>query len=320
MNFRLPARAAVLALAAALALSGCGSGSDGGDEPTSSPTPAATGPSAVDTAAVAGIKVDGDAGAEPTLSFDAPLSVSTATTRLVDAGDGEPLEDGQELAIHFVAFSGVDASRVGSTWEEGEGATDLIIFGDPQLGVINDVLTGANVGARALIANPMTGADGTTQTSIMLIEVASATTLPTRAEGEAVTPAEGLPVVTLDENGKPSIEFPEGFEAPTELVAQTLIKGTGAVVEETQQVVAHYTGWTLDGEVFDSSWERDMPAIFGLQQVIQGWTEGLAGQTVGSQVLLVIPAELAYGEASDTNTHSLAGEALVFVVDILDAQ
>jgi len=71
-----------------------------------------------------------------------------------------------------------------------------------------------------------------------------------------------------------------------------------------------------DGSVFDSSWDRPEPAIFGLDQVIQGWSMGLAGQTVGSQVLLVIPADLAYGEMG--SEPDIPPDApLVFVVDIL---
>jgi peptidylprolyl isomerase len=323
VNLRLSAGAAALALVAALALTGCASDSDSGDaaSPTASPTESPTGaasPTSADIAAVAGIKVEGDAGAEPKLVFDAPFTVSTATTRLIDKGDGAPLEDGQSLSIHFVAFNGKDATRIGSTWEEAQGATDSITLGDPTLGVINDVLTGQNVGARAIVANPSTDADGTATASIMLLEVADAKTIPSRAEGEAVTPAEGLPTVTLADDGEPSIDIPEGYADPTELVVQTLIKGSGPVVKDTQSITAHYTGWTLDGTVFDSSWERGTPATFSLQQVIKGWTEGLAGQTVGSQVLLVIPASLAYGEAGSSD-HQLAGKTLVFVVDILDA-
>jgi peptidylprolyl isomerase len=321
VNFRLPARATALALAAALALTACGSGSDGGDtpSPTSSPTGDVS-PSAADVAALASVKVDGEAGAEPKLVFDAPLTVSAITTRLVADGDGAALEDGQRISAQVVVFNGQDGSRNASTWQENQGQADSFTLGDTALGAINDVLADAHVGARVLVASPQTGTDGTVATSLMFFEVVDAKTIPARAEGEAVTPAEGLPTVTLDDTGKPSIDIPEGYEAPTELVAQTLIKGSGPVVEDTQSITAHYTGWTLDGEVFDSSWERGTPATFSLQQVIAGWTQGLAGQTVGSQVLLVIPADLAYGEASDTNTSQLAGETLIFVVDILDAQ
>src|SRR5690625_6332175 len=78
----------------------------------------------------------------------------------------------------------------------------------------------------------------------------------------------------------------------------------------------HYTGWTWsDGEQFDSSWERGAPFSFvqGAEQVITGWDEQLLDVPVGSQVMLVIPPEDAYGDQGE-----LAGETLVFVIDILD--
>ena len=63
----------------------------------------------------------------------------------------------------------------------------------------------------------------------------------------------------------------------------------------------NYTGWLWDGTQFDSSWDRGEPATFALTGVIAGWTQGLVGQTVGSQVLLVIPPDLGYGDqASET--------------------
>ena len=67
---------------------------------------------------------------------------------------------------------------------------------------------------------------------------------------------------------------------------------------------------------FDSSWERGAPFSFvqGGGQVIAGWDENLLDLTVGSQVMLVIPPEEAYGDQGE-----LAGETLIFVVDVLDA-
>ncbi|MFB9955262.1 FKBP-type peptidyl-prolyl cis-trans isomerase [Cellulomonas denverensis] len=133
-------------------------------------------------------------------------------------------------------------------------------------------------------------------------------------EGEAVAPAEGLPTVTLAEDGEPSITPVDG-DAPTELIVQPLIKGTGPEVTSTGTVVANYSGWLWDGTSFDSSWSRGAPTAFGLNQVIAGWTQGLAGQTVGSQVLLIIPPDLGYGDEDQDSIPG--GSTLIFVVDIL---
>lgn len=312
MKLRRLSSVSALALAAALALTACG-----GDDSPNQDGPATIGdqPTQADIDAVNAVVVEGDAGAEPTLTFNYPLNVSARTSRLLDRGTGAPLEDGQQLSIQFVLVNGTDGERFGSTWVEGEGQTDTITLGDPALGIINDVLTGANVGARALIANPMPTPDGRMETSLMLIEVVDARNILTRAEGRPVTPEPGLPTVTLDADGAPSIEFPPNYNPGNELIVQTLIEGNGAVVRETDSITAHYTGWTLDDQVFDSSWARHTPAWFPLQNVIPGWTQGLTGQTVGSQVLLIIPPAMAYGE--DEGAHPLGGQTLVFVVDIL---
>ena len=125
-----------------------------------------------------------------------------------------------------------------------------------------------------------------------------------------------LPKVTLAKNGKPSIDM-NGYKGSDSLVSQDLIKGKGAVVKDTQSVMAHYTGWLLDGTQFDSSWDRGQSSAFSLDSVIKGWKQGLAGHTVGSQVLLVVPPSLGYGNKDQEKIP--ANSTLVFVVDILAA-
>ena len=149
--------------------------------------------------------------------------------------------------------------------------------------------------------------------------VPPATMRRARAEGTPVEPAPGLPVVTLAETGEPSIDA-AGVAEPTELVVQPLITGAGAPVESGQTVTFHYSGWLLDGTPFDSSWANGAPFTtrIGTGDVIAGWDQGLVGQTVGSQVLLVIPGDLAYGPAGRAPVIP-PDATLIFVVDILSA-
>ncbi|SKC35109.1 FKBP-type peptidyl-prolyl cis-trans isomerase [Krasilnikoviella flava] len=323
MKLRTSAAATALALAAALTLTACADDSGDGATPSasasSSAAPETPAPTKEDVAALESVKVEGEAGKEPKLSFKAPLEVSTATSRVIDEGDGAELAEGMKVTIDFVGYLGADGKSQGSTW--AQKAPQSFVLGDASYGVLTEPLQGQKVGSRVLVAFPSQDAQGQAVTAVNLIEVTDAKKIPTRAEGEAVEPEKGLPTVTLDDSGKPSVEIPKGYEAPKDLVSQPLIKGDGAKVKEGQTITAQYTGWTLDGKSFDSSWERGTPASFPIAQgqVIDGWVKGLAGQTVGSQVLLVIPAEQAYGaEKSDDN--ELAGQPLVFVVDILDAQ
>ncbi len=143
-----------------------------------------------------------------------------------------------------------------------------------------------------------------------------------RATGTAVTPPAGLPTVALDGTGKPTITIPAGVAAPSSLVIQPLVVGTGPVVEAGQTVVVHYTGIIYgSGKQFDSSWDRGQPADFviGQGQVIPGWDKGIVGQTVGSQLLLVIPPADGYGTSGQSSAGISGTDTLVFVVDILDA-
>ena len=170
-------------------------------------------------------------------------------------------------------------------------------------------------GPQAALADAGVEAD---DTLVILVDVVSAG--PARAQGTTVTPPEGLPAVTLDEAGAPTIAVPAGVPAPTELVAQTLIQGDGPEVTADQTVLAHYTGAIYGtGAVFDSSWERGEPSSFPLSGVIEGWTTGLTGKTVGSQVLLVVPPAQGYKEAGQPAAGISGTDTLVFVVDILAA-
>lgn len=82
---------------------------------------------------------------------------------------------------------------------------------------------------------------------------------------------------------------------PSGLASRVLRPGTGtAHPGATSRVTVHYTGWTTDGAMFDSSRTRGEPATFPLDRVIQGWTEGVQLMVVGEQRRFWIPEALAY--------------------------
>jgi len=96
----------------------------------------------------------------------------------------------------------------------------------------------------------------------------------------------------LAENGKKEgvVTLPSGLQY------QVLREGNGKRPKATDSVKCHYEGFLIDGTVFDSSVQRGEPAVFGLQQVIAGWTEGLQLMQEGAKYRFFIPYRLAYGE------------------------
>lgn len=315
---RTPLRVAAAALALSLTLAACSGESATDADPTPSATStdlpeAEQSPSAEDVAAMEGIEVAGDPGSEPTITLpETPFNVSAAVARVLDEGTGEDIAEGDIVDLHSVWVNGEDGENQASSWSSG--APEQVVVSAAALApVLTDILVGGKVGTRFAFAVP--GSE--TGASVAVAEVVGKR--PGRAEGTAVEPAAGLPTVTLGEDGEPSIETVDG-DPPTELVVQPLIEGEGPAVESGQTLLAHYSGWLWDGTSFDSSWSRDTPTPFGIGtgQVIPGWDEGLVGQKVGSQVLLIVPPDKGYGdEGSGENIPG--GSTLIFVVDILGA-
>lgn len=98
---------------------------------------------------------------------------------------------------------------------------------------------------------------------------------------------------------------------------EVLSEGDGPQPTESDTVVVHYEGTTIDGTVFDSSYERDNPATLPLNGVIQGWQEGLQLMKEGAKYKLYIPAQLAYGEQGAGGRIG-PNEALIFEVELLE--
>ena len=116
-------------------------------------------------------------------------------------------------------------------------------------------------------------------------------------------------------DGTPVIAAGSGSEPSSKVLVKTLKEGDGAVVCPGATIKAHYVGALWDGTVFDSSYKRGEPSEFSLNQVVKGWTYGLAHTRVGDRVELVIPASLGYGGQARGNIP--ANSTLVFVVDIV---
>lgn len=333
-------RSAALILALVLVAAACGD--DGGDVLTADEEDAeeagapVSGEAAGDDPSLDAITVTGTFGESLTVEVDEEFSTDTTYRRVLEEGDGDPVEAGQSVTFENAAVNGRDGTEFDNSYTDEGAGSPTIVMDETQIipGLVRGLLD-VPVGSRVLIAAapqdafqaqggiPDLGveADDTVIFAVDVLEAATPAEPLARAEGTPVEPEPGLPTVELDGDGKPTITVPEG-DPPAELVVQPLIEGEGPEVQAGQTLTAHYTGiiWA-SGEQFDSSWDRGEPSDFqiGVGAVIAGWDEGLIGQPVGSQVLLVIPPDQGYGPQGNEQAGISGTDTLVFVVDILAA-
>lgn len=277
----------------------------------------------------------------PTVTFDAPLNATAAGAKVLEEGDGAEIKANQNVSYKLAGYNTEDGKEVGNIFASEPqilSLTEEMKNADPE---IYNILLGSKVGSwvayvRPTPATPAPEAEGEGGSSapaepakaseVLVLKVVGAEDIPPtpeparmleKAEVDKLEADGALPTVKFSE-GKPAITIPEGKEAPEGLAVQVLKQGDGKTLTEESTITADYAGvrWE-DGEVFDSSYDRGEAASFSLNEVIPGWTQGLAGQKVGSQVVLSIPSSLAYGD--DPATGRPTGP-LVFVVDIKSAK
>jgi FKBP-type peptidyl-prolyl cis-trans isomerase len=294
-----------------LLLTACGGGQPAAPEPTSQ--------SAGETAKLDSLKLteNGDKKA-PKVEFTKPLDVTEPTVKVVTEGSGERVKANQIAEVSVLALNGKDGSTLDDTFAKEPQAIELSDDFKTKSPIIYNAFVGAKIGSHLALAAPAQAASqgaAAQPSQLLIIKVLSAKDAPKvldKPEGDTVTPPAGLPTVT-EKDGVPELNV-KGVAAPKKLIAQDLIKGKGAEVKATDTLTVNYVGVALaSGKKFDSSFDRKEKASFPLNNVIKGWTQGLAGKTVGSRVLLVIPKDLAYGNAGQGD----AKGDLVFVVDIL---
>jgi peptidylprolyl isomerase len=158
-----------------------------------------------------------------------------------------------------------------------------------------------------------------------LVATAAVFALASTACGTTSTPevletaTDAAPDSELDLQTKPEFIVDTNAPAPSALVIEDLIVGTGDEAVAGSAISVHYVGKALStGAQFDASWDRGSTFDFnlGAGQVIAGWDQGFAGMKVGGRRKLTIPASLGYGDRG-AGADIKPGETLVFVVDLL---
>ena len=135
-----------------------------------------------------------------------------------------------------------------------------------------------------------------------------------KAEAEAMGAAlreEGEVFLKMNAEKEGVVVLPSGLQY------KVIAEGAGKKPKATDKVKCHYEGTLLNGVKFDSSYDRNEPAVFGLNQVIAGWTEGVQLMSEGSKYEFYIPYNLAYGEQGAPGAIPPYA-TLKFVVELLE--
>lgn len=281
---------------------------------------------------------EGGAGLDKiTVSKDATpkVEVPTDTTakkteaKVIEEGSGDEIAEGDMVILNYVAINGRTGKQFDSSYAAGSASTFTLVDTNVLPGFIK-ALDGQKVGSRILaVIPPEDGFDQAQEsfdlkkddTMVFVFDIVGK--VPSEATGEAKDLPDDLPSLTLDDDGHPS-GFKKTDKTPakqTKASSHVVIEGSGDTIEADQVVSVQYVGQVYpDGKVFDSSWSRGTAATFQLSegQLIKCWTDELVGQKVGSRVVLVCPADTAYGD-DGSGEDIKPGDTLMFAIDLLDA-
>ncbi|MFM1983958.1 MAG: hypothetical protein RL723_393 [Actinomycetota bacterium] len=309
-----------VALAASLSISlgACANGSNAGFSNIKATCEEFVGGNAIDQ-----VKVTGAFGTVPEATFTSPLSSDKIETKVLSEGSGPAFTGDQFVELEFMAINGGTGAKLQATKFDGTDFSSQVIASG-QYPDFCHALSGVKAGSRVAVLFPAALAHksegnaesgiGKDDSVIYVIDVRKVY-LP-YATGEAQPAQAGFPSIVRAENGTPGITQLK-TDAPKEFKLETLIKGAGEAVSQGDSITVHYSGFVWGGEKFDSSWDRGQPAQFQLSQgqLIAGFIKALDGQTVGSQVVAVIPPTEGYGDQEQGTIP--ANSTLIFVIDIL---
>ncbi len=302
--------------------------------------------------AIPGVTVsEGDV---PKITVDEPVEVETGDPKVatLKEGDGRKVAKGDYFRANYIFADGKTGEELESSYEapaEGTPASSRVFEMTPMdeatsqsapglPGGLIDALSDTTVGSTVLVAltaedffgkeyYEQAEAQGAldqvqyAKDDILLFYLDVEGSIDVKAdatpEGKKTKLPAGVPSPVVDGDQVTKLDG-AGATEPVADGVFPVITGDGATVEADDYVYANYVGQLYpNGEVFDSSFERDAPALFPLTGVIPCWANELTGQKVGSRVVLTCTSESAYGPDGGGGGTIPPNSPLTFVVDIV---
>lgn len=304
-------RILLASVAASLFLAGCGSSdSDGGKS---------------SSAELSSIKVS--EAKTPKITVPKGFAVTKTETEVVKDGGGDVVKSGDTVKVNYAALNGRTGKQFDSSYTRGVPVTwtmNQTIFPGIVKGLVDQ-----KIGSRVVVGVSPKDGFGQAQPNfdikaddslVFVFDIVSK--VDTEVTGKSKALPSDLPKIKLDADKHPS-----GFtmsddvkKKQTKESIHTVIQGDGAAIKKGDTLTAQYVGQVYpDGKVFDESWTKG-PASFpvGTGGLIACWDDLLVGQKVGSRVVLVCPADKAYGDTPQGDVIK-KGDTLIFAIDLLDA-
>ena len=233
------------------------------------------------------------------LANEASLSApSSVLTDVVETGHGRVVSEGSPVILQVSQFSGLDGRN---TTGNADGYKLWRNMLSPAAGdYINAAVSGQREGTRVVLRAP---AEDSSTAEITIVDI-----LPTTATGETKEPAPGTPAVTEGEDGSITVSS-AGLPVPTRAATAILIKGTGPQIGSQDKVIVRRTmvSWATGQALGESTFGyQNLPKRIDMSDALVGVSQNLVDITVGSRVVLSLPAEQAKGT-----------EPVVVVIDVL---
>ncbi|HYJ66296.1 MAG TPA: FKBP-type peptidyl-prolyl cis-trans isomerase [Nocardioidaceae bacterium] len=300
---------AVLLVPALLALGACGDDDESSD---SGPSPEATG--------IDGVSVGGAFGDQPTFNVDATVTADSTEVKTLSEGDGDVVKSGDSVTINYIGVIAGSDQPFDSSWARQAPATFTVESGPNSLlpGLVK-AIEGQREGSRVVAVVPPSEGFGEAGNSTVGIQSDSMLVFVIDILEPPEVNTSDLSGVTVEGKfgDEPNVDF-EPVMSVDKTEIKTLKKGDGAEVKTSDEVTVNYQGINgRTGDEFDSSWTTGKPATFSLSGVVPGFSKAIAGQTIGSRVLVAIPPEDGYGTSGNPQAGIQGTDTLVFVIDII---
>jgi peptidylprolyl isomerase len=265
------------------------------------------------------VLVSGELGAAPVVTADGPFAVERVERTVLLDGGGEPVGLGDLVEVAITILNATSGDRAPGT----ASARVLLEPAATQPGLLATILC-STPGSRVVGVVPSEDAFGSVgqpelaigpgDDLVLVVDVLAR--IPLQAEGSPNPLPDGFPALGLefDADGRPTVAIP-AVAPPGTLASTTLVVGTGPSVGADDEFLIQFQGvnWRT-GTVFEQTW-GDAPR--SLLELLPGVDAAIAGQAVGSRIVVIVPPADGFGSAGSPSRGIAGTDTVVYVVDIL---